>query len=300
LARTVLLDGSTVSVRDLMEQQTGYMLGERHLQRYGKSPALLLKYLDVASHIPVHCHPTREFARKHLDSFFGKTEAWLILGARAMGATPARVWIGWREEVKRDRLMSWIEVQNIKAMRAAMHEVDVRVDDVLFVPAGTAHSLGEGVFALEPQEPTDFAAFAEHATYGLSDDIATNGLGWEVAVDMFDLSVLDDTDLEKRIKCEASVQRSEPGGLDRRLIPEEAEAFFRLNEITVRDRFPDSGDGAYVILSIRAGAGAVRGTWGEVFVRKGETYLIPAGLKDYEFECQTRAPMRVLRVQPPL
>jgi mannose-6-phosphate isomerase len=299
LARAVLIDGSSATLEELAATEPEALYGEEHVSRYGRSPGILLKYLDVGSHIPVHVHPTRPFAKQHLSSDFGKNEAWLVLGAREIDGVPARVWVGWREPVDRQRLRGWIEAQNVAAMRAAMHEIEVRVDDVLFIPAGTVHSLGEGVFAMEPQEPTDFAVFAEHGTYALGEETATNGLGWDIALEMFSYDVLSEHEVATRIRCAPVPERSDPGGRDTRLVSDEACRYFELNEITVSDVFTVVPDGRYAIDCIRSGYGTFRGPWGEQYARRGETYVVPASLGEYEIRNEGREPMRILRGRPP-
>src|SRR5436190_23995806 len=66
LARAVLLDGSAVKITELAEAEPERLFGERHVAKFGRSPGILPKYLDVGSHIPVHVHPTRPFAKQHL------------------------------------------------------------------------------------------------------------------------------------------------------------------------------------------------------------------------------------------
>lgn len=300
LARALLSDGSSVTVRDLFESFPEAVLGKRHLGRYGTSPAMLLKYLDVASHIPVHCHPSRDVASQWLNSRFGKNEAWLVLGAEQRDDNPARVWIGWRERIDREKLWQWIKEQDIAAMRASMHEVRVHVNDVLFIPAGTVHSLGEGVFAMEPQEPTDFAVFAEYATYDLDEATATNGLGWERALEIFDRSALEPSELESRIRCRPRIVRKHGGGREEQLVSDEATAFFRLGRLLVSDELDDHRDSSYALYAVRRGFGSFAGPWGEMPFRRGETYLIPAALESIDVQNEGREPTEILKVQPPL
>ena len=299
LARAVLLDGSTVTVRELMDTRPEEVLGAAHVARYGTSPALLLKYLDVRDHIPVHLHPTREFAERHLGSPFGKNEAWLVLGARPVDGEPAKVWVGWREDLDHEALWRLVEGRDLDAMRAAMHAVEVRPDDVLFIPGGLAHSLGPGVFAMEPQEPTDFGIFPEHWTYGMDEATATNGLGWETALKAVDRGALSHDELEGRVRCPPGLEREEEGGRELALVSEEAESFFRLGEIQVTERLEWEAGGGYALLAVRSGAGAVRGPWGETWVRRGETLLVPAALGPLELVAESREPLRVLCARPP-
>lgn len=299
LARAVLPDGSLVTIRDLAEAEPECFYGDEHVGRYGSSPALLLKYLDVGTHIPVHVHPTREFARHHLGSTFGKNEAWLLLGTRVVDGAPAKVWVGWRDEVDESRLRKWIAAQDTTAMRAAMHAIEVHAGDALFIPSGIAHSLGAGVFAMEPQEPRDYAVFAEYAIYGLDEATATNGLGWDTALQMFDYTSLTEQDIANRIRCTPQDQRDEPGGRDRLLVSDEACQFFELNEITVRKIFAVAPDGRFAIDCIHDGSGVFRGAWGERYVRRGEAYVIPASLGEYEIRSDGAKALRIVRGRPP-
>jgi mannose-6-phosphate isomerase len=299
LARAALLDGSAVTVRELFESRPEELLGAEHVARYGTSPALLLKYLDVRTHIPVHVHPTRAFAERHLSSPFGKNEAWLVLGAREIDGEPARVWVGWREDVAPGRLRGWVDAQDVEAMRAAMHAVEVRVDDVLFAPGGIVHSLGRGVFAMEPQEPTDFGFFPEHASYGLSEEEATSGLGWDVALGAIDLSALSVDQLDGRIRCPPRLVREEAGGSELDLVFQEAAGFFRLGELRVRERLGIDAGGSYAILCVREGAGTLRGPCGEQWVHRGETLLVPAAVRELEAAAESRDELRLLWARPP-
>ena len=53
---------------------------------------ILVKLLDAGIRLPVHAHPTRDFARRHLGSVFGKAEAWIVLATRQIeDSSPARI-----------------------------------------------------------------------------------------------------------------------------------------------------------------------------------------------------------------
>ena len=87
-----LEDGTLV--RDAIAADPEAFLGPEHVARYGTDPALLVKLLDAGERLPVHYHPGRAFAREHLDSDHGKTEAWLIVEAEP----GAEVRVGFKEE----------------------------------------------------------------------------------------------------------------------------------------------------------------------------------------------------------
>ena len=133
------------------------------VERVGRpTVGVLVKLLDPAERLPVHAHPTRAFARQHLDSFFGKTEAWIILATRATADGPApALRLGFRRDVAPEELRAWIDEERSEALLDAMHEVPARAGDAWLVPAGTPHAIGAGVFIAEVQEPTDFSIVAE-------------------------------------------------------------------------------------------------------------------------------------------
>jgi mannose-6-phosphate isomerase len=141
-------------------------------------PGLLVKLLDAGQRLPVHFHPGREFAREHLGSPYGKTEAWLIVEAEP----GASVHVGWTRDVELDEVREWMRAQDSAAMLATMHELEVAAGDTIFVPAGTTHSIGEGILMVELQEPTDFSVLLEWDGFELTEDEGHLSLGWDVAL----------------------------------------------------------------------------------------------------------------------
>ena len=63
---TWLADGSLLA-RVIAADPVGW-LGAGHVARYGADPALLVKLLDAGQRLPLHVHPGRGFAAKHLAS----------------------------------------------------------------------------------------------------------------------------------------------------------------------------------------------------------------------------------------
>ena len=66
--------------------------------------------------------------------------------------------LGFRDEITADTLRGWFEAQDVAAMLAASNVLDVEPGDCVYVPAGTPHAIGEGVFMVEVQEPSDLGS----------------------------------------------------------------------------------------------------------------------------------------------
>ena len=262
-------------------------LGAAHVARHGADPRLLVKLLDAGERLPVHFHPRAAFAREHLGSPYGKTEAWVIISAE--GGDPA-VHLGLAEEVGLATLSGWVERQDVAAMLAAMVRLPVRPDDVIFVPAGLLHAIGEGILLVELQEPSDLSVLLEWE--GFEIDGRTDGhlgLGFETALKGADRSRVAPSDLER-----LTARRHDRGrpGVER-LLPPEADAFFRAERIRPRPSSPVPQE--FSILVVLGGEGKLVTDGGELQLRRGHTVLVPyaAGAGSLEGE------LDVLRCLPP-
>jgi mannose-6-phosphate isomerase len=252
-----LADGRLL--RDVVAADPVGWLGAEHAARFGASTGLLVKLLDAAERLPVHAHPDRAFARSRLDSPFGKTEAWFVLRTRREAA---EVWVGLRESVERERYLAWIESQDVDSLLGSLNRLAVRAGDVVYVPAGVPHALGEGVLIAEVQEPTDFSLLCEWDGFPVAPEDSHLGLGWDVAVEALDVGAHEPI----------------------RSLPPEARAFFGVD-----DRAEAAG--RFAILLVVEGAGRI----GDGDARAGDAFAVPASTEALRVE----GDLRVLRFLAP-
>jgi mannose-6-phosphate isomerase len=263
-------DGRTV--RDANSADPEGFLGPAHAASYGSDPALLVKLLDAGERLPVHCHPDRAFARRHLECPYGKTEAWVIIGTRAADAV---VHLGFRRDVDPVTLASWVSTQRPAEMLDAMHSVPVRDGDTVLVPAGMPHAIGEGVLIVELQEPTDLSVLLEWDGFDI--DGARDGhlgIGFDAALQCVDRTGYGDEVIE-RLRSGQKRQDLRPGVQP--LFPVEADQFFRAQRITTAAAGGRVElEAAFSIVVCVAGSGALCTEAGEaVGVRRGQTVLVP-------------------------
>jgi mannose-6-phosphate isomerase len=281
---TRLEDGRTLA--DAVAADPESFLGAAHVAHYGPDPLLLVKLLDAGERLPVHFHPAAAFAREHLGSPYGKTEAWVIASAEG----DAMVHLGLREEVDLATLAGWVDRQDVEAMLAAMVRLPVRPDDVIFVPAGLLHSIGEGILLVELQEPSDLSVLLEWEGFEIDGRVDGHlGLGLDTALQAADRSRLAPSDVERL------VARRDDGGRPgtERLLPPEADAFFRAERIRPRPSSPLPQE--FSILVVLRGEGRLVTDGGGLELRRGLTVLVPhaAGAGSLEGE------LDVLRCLPP-
>ena len=209
-------------LRDALVQDPEGWLGEAHLETFGASPGLLVKLLDAGQRLPVHSHPTREWARRHLDCPYGKTEAWIIVEC----ADDARVHLGFQRDVEAEELARWVDRQDEDALVGSLHSLPVRPGDSVLVPAGMPHAVGAGIFLIELQEPTDFSVLMEWKGFELDGRADGHlGLGFDVALSCVDRS---GHGLERLRELQAA---RVPSAGASSVFPPESERFFRAERL---------------------------------------------------------------------
>lgn len=280
-------------------------LGPDHARYFGASTALLVKLLDAGQRLPVHVHPAREFAWRHLGTRHGKTEAWVVLGTS--GADPA-VYLGWSRDVEEAELARWARDQQVEQMLGNLNTLRVSPGDAVLVPAGTAHAIGEGVFVVELQEPTDFSVMLEMKGFDIDPAGGELGLGRELALSCVHKGALTPRDIDNLVvrssrrppTARGETMGGSASGLERaveNVFPPAAAPYFRAQ------RARGSGgpeavrlEPSFAVVVGLAGRGVMRGEDWEMAIGAGSTAVVPwgAGYVDVQGEVE------LLRCLPPL
>ncbi|WP_370943654.1 class I mannose-6-phosphate isomerase [Amycolatopsis sp. cg5] len=257
-------------LRDAIIASPVAWLGQKHIDALGVSTGLLVKLLDAGQRLPVHFHPSDSFARQHFDSHFGKTEAWIIVGT--YGDDP-RVYPGFKETVDKATVNDWARTQDAPTMLGALNSIPVKAGDTVYIPAGLPHAIGEGVFVVELQQPTDFSLTLEWRDFLASPEKGHLGLGFETAIETLDTSGWDDERLTSIIKHTADDSSSTVD-----LLAAGSDEFFRADQLRPSTTLSSalSLDPSFAVLVVMDGAGTLRTEHGgEYALAKGDTYVVP-------------------------
>jgi mannose-6-phosphate isomerase len=125
-------------------------IGELWFQREGvgvPDSVLLLKILFTTEPLSIQVHPDDDFARS-IGLKNGKTEAWYILSANP----GAQVAVGLKYPISSAELRTAIADGSIAEL---VQWRSARKGDVIFVPAGTIHTIGAGIVLAEVQQRSD-------------------------------------------------------------------------------------------------------------------------------------------------
>jgi mannose-6-phosphate isomerase len=111
---------------------------------------LLTKFIFSAEKLSIQVHPNDDYARAHeaASGWSGKTEMWYVVAA----APRAEVLVGLKPGVTREAFARAIAEGTAED---CLQRIPVRAGDVLFVPAGTVHTIGPGLVLCEIQENSD-------------------------------------------------------------------------------------------------------------------------------------------------
>jgi mannose-6-phosphate isomerase len=213
---------------------------------------LLVKIIFTSERLSIQVHPDDEYAGRHHQSL-GKTEAWYVMDSQAEG----EVAVGFRERLTVAKLKSAARSGEIEKL---LHWRKVRTGDVVFVPAGTVHAIGEGLTICEIQENSDI-------TYRLYDYGRPRELHLEQASEVVNLR---------------------PNGCE--VQPRAVEAWrdhlvdcrhFRIERLRPRRSIHFEGDLPYYLLLICVkGAGTIA----DQAFAAGKAWIAPAGGCDFAIE----------------
>jgi mannose-6-phosphate isomerase len=218
---------------------------------------LLVKLLDAGQRLPLHVHPSKAFARSHLASPYGKTEAWVVLDA----APGAVINMGFTRDVSLPELSRWVDQQQVAELLEVTHRVPVQAGDAILCPAGMPHAIGSDILLVELQEPSDLSIMLEWEGFPLTREDAFLGLSSDDAMHCVDRSALTGDRL-------GELRTPAPGSL----LPVEAAEFFRAQPWGAGVM-----DAAFSIVIVTANSGILAGAWGELPVSTGDTVVLPFG-----------------------
>jgi mannose-6-phosphate isomerase len=229
---------------------------------------LLIKFIDAQDKLSVQVHPEDAYAFEHENGEFGKSEAWYIVQADP----GAKLVAGLKDGVTKEKFIEYLNQNRIEEL---LNEVEVKAGDVLDIPAGLIHAIGDGILLAEIQQNSD-------TTYRVYDwgRAGLDGLPREMHI----RQSLDVIDFEQKHSKELVM--SKKNMFDGYQLAEFVRnTYFVLQELKVTKSYKQEGQQGFEIYVCVQGHGQISYTEGTkvetMDIHLGDSFLIPKTLKEY-------------------
>jgi mannose-6-phosphate isomerase len=259
---------------------------------------ILVKFLDSAIRLCFQAHPSAAFARRFLQADSGKTEAYHILGVRPE-TDPAYIYMGFQRPPSRAEMRRMVEEQDIAALERCFDRIPVRPGDTFVIPAGFPHALGEGLFLVEIQEPTDFVARYEfeRAGYVLPEGARFMGRGVDFGLDLADFTARSIAEIDRDYRCRPRrLGELGPDSWQEELIGPNQTPCFSVRRTRLGGKVLRPGGGFYIGIvtsgEVTAAAGGEEHRLGTY-----DRFIAPAGLESLTLTAEGGA--EILECHPP-
>ena len=159
-------------------------------------------------------------------------------------------------------------------MENLLCSIDVKVGDVIYIPAKMVHAIGSGCLLLEVQEPTDFTVQPERwcGEYKLSDKEMYLGLSRENALECFDMKKRYPAPLKPKLISDSDGVKYEA------MIDESITESFSVRTVSLSGGSFVLGRGAAVYV-VTEGEGFIEGNNKHIKIKKGDYFLLPECIK---------------------
>jgi mannose-6-phosphate isomerase len=279
-ARSVVQNGPLAgkTLHDAMEAfGAAQMLGIVQPTPEGNFP-LLVKYLDAREHLSVQVHPSIAYAKANPGANI-KTECWYILSAEPVNGQPPVIFKGVKPGVTREKFEKSIADGTVVECMVAVPAIAGECHNL---PSGTVHALGAGVLVAEVQTPSD----TTFRVYDWAKEYGRTGRELHVAQSLACIAFEQAREATRRGPSEKRCRHVTTG-------------YFELDELAIEigERaalWPEDESGPRpVVVMCVAGRVCIADVW----IAKGETALVPAGLARTVLEADQSALALVARVR---
>ena len=225
---------------------------------------ILVKFLDAREDLSVQVHPSDEKAAELGESDAGKTEAWLILDTEP-GAV---LYLGFRENVDESAFEKDLADPNVNIAMKYLNAIEVNPGDILFIPTGTVHAIGKGVFLTEIQQSSGI-------TYRVWDWNRTPKRELHIS------QAIESLNFGKTCQADFVLNPRRLDSKVERLIDSFYFSVDRINLLAGEELSAKTNDG-FQILTCLKGKSELIGWESRETISQGESVLVPASIGEYK------------------
>jgi len=294
------LADADMTLKDLISADPGAALGAEHVARMGESLGVLVKLIDAAERLGVQCHPDKAKAREFFNSSFGKTECWHIVGCREIDGEKPCVYMGFKSGITEAAWRDVFDRQDIPAMLGMLHRIEVKPGDTFFIEGGMPHAIGAGCLLVEIQEPTDYTFRTEKVTpqgFVISDKACHYGIGFDNMFKCFHYDGCDEAEARRRYMVEPQVAERTADFVRTIILGTSRTDCFSLERIDISGSCRFAAEGRFSGLYVLSGHGRLECASGDMPVKPGDQFFVPAASGAFSIEAETGGAMTVFQAK---
>lgn len=136
------------TLQQVIKEKGKEILGETIYKTYGDKFPILIKFIDANDKLSVQVHPDDEYARKYENNSLGKNEMWYIIDAKPA----AKLICGLKPGVDKEKFKKACDEERVEE---CLNYIEVAKGDIINIPSGTVHAIGEGLLIAEIQQSSN-------------------------------------------------------------------------------------------------------------------------------------------------
>lgn len=264
----------------MIEKDPEKFLGEKHYNKYGMSLGFLMKLLDASMRLHTQAHPTREFAEKFMNSNWGKFESYYVLGFR--DDEQGYIRLGFQHAPSKSEWKEIIETQDISKMDACFSKIPIKKGDVVYIPGGVPHAIGENVLMVEIMEPSDLVVRCEYEREGISvpKDARFMGRGLDFCLDIFDYTQYTVDDIKEKFFLEEAIVKQDEHFCFRRLVSSDIALSFEVYSLEIKGQQNLQLDERFWVGVCVSGKTKISSEDTEIEVEEGDSFFVSASIRE--------------------
>ncbi|WP_040278947.1 type I phosphomannose isomerase catalytic subunit [Psychroserpens damuponensis] len=260
---SIVANGALIgqTLKQLLETYQADLIGEKNYNVFGNKFPLLIKFIDAKQDLSIQLHPNDELAAKRHNSF-GKTEMWYVMQAD----DDANLIVGFNQKMTAETYLKHLEN---KTLTEILNFDKVKTGDTYFIEVGRVHAIGAGVMLAEIQQTSDIT-YRVYDWDRVDDQGNERELHNDLAIDAFDFDMPDN--------FRVAYQKDENKANEMVSCPYFTTNYLQVTEPILKLNTKDS----FFIYICVEGEACIETEIASVFIKQGETVLLPAAIESYK------------------
>ncbi|WMI65888.1 mannose-6-phosphate isomerase [Aestuariibaculum sp. YM273] len=253
------------SLKELLETYKGDLIGEKNYKVFENKFPLLIKFIDAKQDLSIQLHPNDELAAKRHNSF-GKTEMWYVFQADE----DSNLIVGFNQDMTPEKYLEHLEN---KTLTKILNFDKVQTGDTYFIEVGRVHAIGAGVMVAEIQQTSDIT-YRVYDWDRVDDQGNERELHNDLAIDAIDFDMPDN--------FRVTYGKTENTSNEMVSCPYFTTSYLKVTEPLKKENKEDS----FLIYMCVEGDAEISANGVTESIKKGETLLLPAAIKNFEIKAK--------------